>query len=106
MTSDTILLFYNDRVIDTNCNKEIDARSLFDTSVFVLRPDKLFYRGDKLYKIENGQVAYRTEKTKPDWIIPKSSRKYYRRKYVLFGPHVSKTKKTYYMIEASKARWD
>jgi hypothetical protein len=69
------------------------------------RPKLLFLKDDKLYEIKNGKVVYRTEKFQPDWEIPKSSRKYYRRKYFLFGPLVSKSKKTYYMIAESKVKW-
>ncbi len=69
------------------------------------RPKELYFKGDKLYEIKNGKVVDRTEKFQPDWAIPKSSRKYYRSKYLLFGPLVSKTKKIYYMIAASKAKW-
>ena len=91
---------------DTNCNKEIDAETHFDTGVFVFRPNKLFYKDSKLYKIEKGEIVYKTEKFQPDWRVPKSSRKYYRRKYFLVGPLVSKTKKTHYMIVASKVKWN
>ena len=29
---------------DKTCNTEIDAETHFDTSVFILRPDKLYYK--------------------------------------------------------------
>jgi hypothetical protein len=106
IVKDTIFLFYNSDLRDTSCNTEhVDADTHLDTSLFRLRPTKLFYRNDKLYKIENGQTVDRTEKFEPDWKIPKSSRKYYHRKYWLFGPLVSNTKRTYYMVVASKAKW-
>jgi hypothetical protein len=99
-------LFYKTDLRDTTCNSErIDPNSHLDSSLFHFRPDKLFYKDGKLYKIEKGQVVDRTEKFQPDWKVPRSSRKYYRRKYLLFGPLVSKTKSTYYMTVVSKARW-
>ncbi|MBX9838056.1 MAG: hypothetical protein K2X69_07030 [Silvanigrellaceae bacterium] len=103
--NDTIFLFYQSDLRDTVCNKEVDAATHFDSSLFALRPVKLFYNDNKLYKIEKGQIVDRTEKFEPDWGIPKSSRKYYHRKYWLFGHLVSNTKQTYYMVVASKAKW-
>lgn len=89
--NDTIFLFYQRDLRDTFCNKEVDAATHFDSSLFASRPNKLFYKENKLYKIDKGQVVYRTEKFQPDWEVPKSSRKYYHRKYWLFGPLVSNT---------------
>ena len=103
--NDTIFLLYQSDLRDTVCNKEVDAATHFDSSLFALRPAKLFYKENKLYKIEKGQIVYRTEKFEPDWDIPKSSRKYYHRKYWLFGHLVSNTNWTYYMVIASKAKW-
>lgn len=106
IVKDTIFLFYNSDLRDTNCNSEhVDADTHLDTSLFHMRPTKLFYKNDRLYKIENGKIVDRTEKFEPDWKIPRSSRKYYHRKYWLFGPLVSNTKRTYYMVVASKAKW-
>jgi hypothetical protein len=104
--NDTLFLYYETDLRDTNCNKEIDAQTHFDTGVLAFRPNKLFYKDEKLYKIEKGEIVYKTEKFQPDWGVPKSSRKYYRRKYFLFGPLVSKTKKTHYMTVASKVKWN
>ncbi len=81
------------------------VQTSYDSSLFALRPNKLFYKDNKLYKIDNGLVVYRTEKFEPDWKVPKSSRKYYDRKYWLFEPVVSNTHRTYYMVVASKAKW-
>ena len=103
--NDTIFLFYQSDLRDTVCNKEVDAATHFDSSLFASRPNKLFYKDNKLYKIDKGEVVYRTEKFEPDWEIPKSSRKYYHRKYWLFGPLISNTHRTYYMVVASKAKW-
>jgi len=103
--NDTILLLYKSDLRDTVCNNEVDAATHFDSSLFVLRPTKLFYKDNKLYKMENGKIVYKTEKFEPDWKIPKSSRKYYYRKYWIFGHLVSKTHRTYYMVVASKAKW-
>ena len=103
--NDTIFLFYQSDLRDTFCNKEVNVATHFDSSLFISRPNKLFYKNNKLYNIDNGQVVDRTEKFEPDWDIPKSLRKYYHRKYWLFGPLVSNTQRTYYMIVASKAKW-
>lgn len=103
--NDTIFLFFQSDLRDTFCNNQVDAATHFDSSLFALRPSKLFYKDNKLYKINKEQIVDRTEKFEPNWEIPKSSRKYYHRKYWLFGPLVSKTKRTYYMIVVSKAKW-
>jgi hypothetical protein len=103
--NDTIFLFYQSDLRDTFCNKEVDAATHFDGSLFASRPNKLFYKDNKLYIIDKGQIVYRTEKFEPDWEVSKSSRKYYHRKYWLFGPLVSNTHRTYYMVVASKAKW-
>ncbi len=103
--NDTVFLFYQSDLRDSSCNKEVDAATHFDSSLFGLRPNKLFYKDHKLFKIDKGQIVYRTEKFEPDWEVPKSSRKYYHRKYWLFGPLVSNTHRTYYMVVASKAKW-
>lgn len=105
VVKDTIFLIYQTDLRDTSCNKEVDAATHFDSSLFAARPSKLFYKEDKLYKIDKGEVVYRTEKYKPDWEVPKNSRKYYHRKYWLFGPLVSNTHRTYFMVAASKAKW-
>ena len=103
--NDTIFLFYQSDLRDTFCNKQIDATTHFDSSLFVLRPTKLFYKDNKLYKIEKGKIVYRTEKYQPDWKVPKNSRKYFHHKYLLFGPLVRNTHQTYYMVVSSKAKW-
>ncbi len=103
--NDTIFLFYQSDLRDTFCNNQVDAATHFDSSLFALRPNKLFYKDGKLYKIDKGQVIYRTEKFEPDWDIPKSSRKYYHRKYWLFGQLIANTHRTYYMVVDSKAKW-
>jgi len=101
---DTIYLTYTLGINDTACNTE-HVMPLLASDTISNRPKQLFLKGDKLYEIKNGEVVYRTEKFQPDWKVPKSSRKYYRRKYFLFGPLVSKSKKIYYMIRASKVKW-
>ncbi len=101
----TIFLFYETDLRDTSCNKEIDATIHFDSRLLVFRPEKLFYEDDKLYEIEKGRVLKRTERFQPNLKVPKSSKKYYRRKYFLFGPLISKTKRIHYMVAASKAKW-
>jgi hypothetical protein len=103
--NDTIFLFYQSDLRDTVCNKEVDAETHFDSSLFALRPSKLFHKNNKLYEIRNKRVVYRSEKFEPDWDVPKSYRKYYHRKYWLFGPLVSNSYPTYYMVVASQAKW-
>jgi len=101
---DTIYLTYTSGINDTLCNTE-QIMPLVASDTISRRPTQLYLKGDKLFEIKDGKIVDRTEKFQPDWKVPKSSRKYYRRKYLLFGPLVSKTKKIYYMIAASKVKW-
>jgi hypothetical protein len=86
---DTIFLFYESDIRDTFCNKEIDVTN-FDSSSLALRPTKLFYSDDKLYKIENGKVVNRTEGFQPDNTVFLFSLVHFRTRTILNSPAISK----------------
>ena len=96
---------YETDLRDTTCNKIVDAETHFDSSLFPLRRTKLFYKDDKLYELDNGQIVTRTKKEAIDWKVVKGTRKLYHRKYWLFGPLMTNNRKTYYMVVDSKAKW-
>ncbi len=102
---DTIFLSYETDLRDTTCNKLVDAETHFDSTLLSLRLTKLYYKDDRLYEIENGQILSRTRKEEIDWEVSKGTRKFYHRKYWLFGPLVTDSRKAYYMVIASKAKW-
>ena len=97
LKNDTIYLFYETDIRDTMCNKEIDI-SMYDSAVKIFRPNKLFYKDQKLYKFEDGKILNRIEIDKRQ---PKAWG--YHRKYLLFGPYVKKD--IYYMITESQVKW-
>ena len=103
VVNDTIFLFYKTDLRDTICNTEIDAATHFDSSLFHWRPEKLLFKDDKLYKFENGEPRIRDKmelRYKPDKKLG------YHRKYLFFGPWVKRLNDTYYMVVASKAKWN
>jgi len=61
------------------------------------RPDTLFYRKAKLFRLENGQVVDRTKRGKATFIKSKGWRKWVRRKYYLFGPYISRKRRIHYL---------
>lgn len=102
LKNDTILFHYKSGIIDTACNTQkinllsIDGRnsyqligSLGDT---LSRPAKLYLHNNKLYSIsQNGKVIFSIINNDDDNKPNKSERKYYRRKYLLFGHFVRKS---------------
>lgn len=104
VVNDTIFLFYRADLFDTTCNSEhVNADIHLDTSLFHLRPDKLFFKDDKLYKFEDGKVRMRD---KMELYYQPDKKLGYRRKYLLFGHWVKKLNDTYYMVVLSKAKWN
>ena len=61
------------------------------------RPDTLVYKKDKLYRIENGRIINKTERQQANFIKTKGWRKWYRKKYYLFGPYISRKRNIYYV---------
>jgi hypothetical protein len=102
MSGDTIYLFYQTDLRDTDCNREIDAITHYDTSVLIMRRQKLLFKNDKLYEFEDGKVI-KKRRTQLSFKPPKAWG--YRRKYLLFGPFVKTYKDTYYMITETKVKW-
>jgi hypothetical protein len=96
--NDTILLYYLTDMRDTCCNKEIDAKIHYDSTVTLSRPVKLFYENEKLYMFNEGKVEKKmVMESKP----PKSWG--YHRKYLIFGQYINND--VYYMITESKVKW-
>ena len=61
------------------------------------RPDTLFYKKDKLYRVKNGLVVNRTKRGRANFIKTKGWRKYFRRQYYFFGPYISRKRKIHYL---------
>ena len=94
---DTIYMYYMSSMSDSNCNTEGIVSVMFsDTTTKKLRPNKLYFKGNKLYEIVNGKIFNKTEKHQIDF-KPNGQLRSYRRKYLFFGPYQSKSKRTYYM---------
>jgi hypothetical protein len=98
MHNDTILLHYLTDMRDTCCNKDIDADYHYESSINLPRPDKLFYKNEKLYEFEDGKVR---NEVVMDSRPPTFNR--YHRKYLFFGKFVNDD--AYYMITESKVKW-
>lgn len=98
MHNDTIIFHYLTDMRDTCCNKDVDADYHYESSINLPRPDKLFYRNDKVYEFEDGQVR---SEVVMDSRPSKSNR--YHRKYLLFGKFVNSD--AYYMITELKVKW-
>ena len=103
VVNDTIFLVYKTDLRDTICNTEnIDPSTHLDTNLFHMRPVKLFFKDDKLYKFEDGKVRMRDKieiHFKPDKKLG------FHRKYLFFGPWVKQLHDTYYMVVESKTKW-
>lgn len=63
----------------------------------VNRPDTLVSKKSRLYRIENGELIDKTKKSKASFIKTGDWRKWYRKKYYLFGSYISKRKRIYYL---------
>ena len=104
VVNDTIFLFYKTDLRDTTYNTEnVDPDTHLDTNLFHMRPNKLLFRDDKLYKFEDGKVRMRDKMElhyKPDKELG------YHRKYLFFGPWVKRLNDTYFMVVTSKAKWN
>ena len=62
------------------------------------RPDTLVYKKDKLYTIENERIINKTKREPVKYFSKnKDWRKWYRKKYYLFGPYILKKRNTYYV---------
>ncbi len=98
MHNDTIIFQYLTDMRDTCCNKEIDADFHYDSTIDLPRPDKLFYKDEKLYEFRNGKVQSNV-------LVDSRPSKFteYHRKYLLFGKFVIDD--AYYMITESKVKW-
>ncbi len=96
MHNDTILLHYLTDMRDTCCNKDNEA--VYDSSINLPRPDKLFYKNEKLYEFKDGKVKSKV-------VVDSRPSKFteYHRKYLLFGKFVIED--AYYMITESKVKW-
>ncbi|OIQ96026.1 hypothetical protein GALL_220240 [mine drainage metagenome] len=103
--NDTIILAYSSEFNDTLCNKRhvnllYDSAGKLRQTFGVLdkrhRPDSLYIKGEKLYRIVNGTIIKikRYKTTKQSFGFSKS---YFRRKYFLFGSYYLKRKFDYYL---------
>lgn len=103
--NDTIVLTYSSEFNDTSCNNRhinllYDSTGKLRQTFGVLdkshRPNSLFIKGDKIYKIANGTIIkikrYRTTKHSFGF-----SKFYFRRKYFFFGRFYLKKKFDYYL---------
>lgn len=95
------LTYFQFDIIKTNNN---NTKIVLSDNVDTLngyRRDSLFYENDKLYEIKNGKTLRTTGKWITEYKPSKEDRKYYHRKYILWGPYVFKSKKTFYMLKVS-----
>jgi hypothetical protein len=101
MIKDTIFFTYLSDMRNSSCNTEgVSVNDHYDSSMVVFRPNKLFYKDQKLYKFENGKIKNKVQfpsKHKPAKCWG------YHRKYFLFGPYVKKD--VHYMVHESKVKW-
>jgi len=64
----------------------------------IYRPSKLLFSNDKLYAIDNGKIKRRIKQEPAGNFIKTSDwKKWYRKKYYLFGSYITKNETIYYV---------
>jgi hypothetical protein len=100
--NDTIFFKYN------KDNTPKDSSKIYATdivsSMAQYRPQKLFFSNDKLYGInENGKIVKKVKRQLVGNFIRKGDwKKWYRKKYYLFGPYITKRVNIYYVLKVNQ----